>query len=388
MRNEERSIESAEARYRLIAEHSRDLVTVVGTDQFVRYVSPSVRSMLGVDPETAQRLGIMHFVHPDDRVTVRTAAARLFAGESESERSPGFRLVRADGTVRWCESDASSIRDASGQLQGVVVATRDITERHHFLSRVARAARMEALTRMARGVVHDAGNVMQTVVGALDAAADVVPIDSPVHAELERAHAAMERLSILLRHLASFGGSPPRRDGEARTAVDRLLQRGESAMRRLLGPRHTLRLALGAPGMETALDEAALENLTLSLIDRARASLDGAADPAGTLCIRTERALLERPLMHPFDVIPAGEWIVVQVEDSALPSVPESSGHLFDPYFAGEELGDSSGLALAAAYGYLRSSGAHLLVEESALGGTCVRMFLPKAPPSNGGVVP
>ena len=93
------------------------------------YVSPQIETLLGfpaerwvAEPELwAERL------HPDDRELVLMEEMRTFQHEVEFDRE--YRLIAADGSVKWVWERDTIVRDVAGrplQTEGVMV---DITER-------------------------------------------------------------------------------------------------------------------------------------------------------------------------------------------------------------------------------------------------------------------
>jgi PAS domain S-box-containing protein len=74
-----------------------------------------------------QPLQFLQMVHPDDRARLDAEVARVLAqgGDYEAE----FRIVRADGEVRWLVSRGRVMADAEGRSSRVVGVNFDISER-------------------------------------------------------------------------------------------------------------------------------------------------------------------------------------------------------------------------------------------------------------------
>lgn len=116
-----------EHRFRSLVQNTNDLISILGADGTVRYVTPSVKQLLGFDPDEFVGKTAREFVHPDDIEHVATALA---AGMKASGRSASsqFRILHRDGTYRWVEA---TVTDALNEdaIQGVIVNARDVTER-------------------------------------------------------------------------------------------------------------------------------------------------------------------------------------------------------------------------------------------------------------------
>lgn len=122
-----RKVAESENLYRLLADYASDVIVRIANDGTRRYVSPSVREMLGWTPEefAVQR---SELIHPDDRERVLAVLTQLRAtGRSERVR---YRVRNRAGEYRWLEAVGrlAPSPDHSGDVE-IVYAARDITER-------------------------------------------------------------------------------------------------------------------------------------------------------------------------------------------------------------------------------------------------------------------
>ncbi|WP_247894215.1 hybrid sensor histidine kinase/response regulator [Azospirillum sp. B510] len=142
----ERRLGESEARYRLLADNATDMILELKADGSVRYLSPSVRDILGHDPAEIVGHSPANLLHPDDL----DAAALAFAGLKSGSPTVTFthRLRHRDGHYLWVES---SMRPAVGSDGGFVVigVVRDVTERKRYEGELSAArAEAEAATRV------------------------------------------------------------------------------------------------------------------------------------------------------------------------------------------------------------------------------------------------
>ncbi len=115
-----------EARYRFVADHTHDLISVHALDGTASYISPSASRVLGIAPEQAVGTWAGDRCHPDDRERVRRAFE--FAATGEDEVIIAYRVVR-ENEWRWLESNLSPMRTADGEVLAIVASSRDITAR-------------------------------------------------------------------------------------------------------------------------------------------------------------------------------------------------------------------------------------------------------------------
>ncbi len=134
-----------EAEFRLLAEHSGDFLSRHdGRGRFL-YASPACEALLGVRPEqlvgrTAAEAGLL------SQRSDGSAAAAAFSEGRDDGTTVVFRIVRADGEVRWLETAARAVPHRDGQAREIVAVTRDVSDRKRAEDELARQALHDTLT--------------------------------------------------------------------------------------------------------------------------------------------------------------------------------------------------------------------------------------------------
>jgi diguanylate cyclase (GGDEF)-like protein/PAS domain S-box-containing protein len=140
-----------QARYRALAEHSSDLVGIIGPDGTVLYVSASVERLLGWHPEEVVGRPLVDFVHTPTAGSVAEMLGRLREGVDRAAADPAegltlnTRLLHANGTWRDYEVIATDYAD-NPSIGGFVVNGRDVTERRQADLRLRHASLHDTLT--------------------------------------------------------------------------------------------------------------------------------------------------------------------------------------------------------------------------------------------------
>jgi diguanylate cyclase (GGDEF)-like protein/PAS domain S-box-containing protein len=132
------------AKFATMVHHSPDVMIIFGDDLEMKYLSAAA----GQFGWTLAELGsVFDVIHPDDRAQVTHELGRVFDGTSEPGRMVTFRVSTRSGEYRYLESRAIDLRD-DPNVAGVVVNTRDVTERVLQSDRLAHAARHDYLTEL------------------------------------------------------------------------------------------------------------------------------------------------------------------------------------------------------------------------------------------------
>ncbi|TYO64256.1 diguanylate cyclase [Bradyrhizobium hipponense] len=121
----EQSLREREARFRLLADNIADIVIVMDRKGYLRYVSPSVVTVLGKTEDDFLRRLCFEVVHEDDREKVLAAGSEL-QGPMAS-RSVRFRVQRGDGATAWLEANFKLAEISSGSELEIVGVLRDVT---------------------------------------------------------------------------------------------------------------------------------------------------------------------------------------------------------------------------------------------------------------------
>jgi diguanylate cyclase (GGDEF)-like protein/PAS domain S-box-containing protein len=119
-----KQVRTSESLYRLLAEHSRDLVVRLHPDGKRPYVSTSSVAMLGWTPDEMAYIR-PELLHPDDRERVQGEITRLFRDGGTLVTT--YRYLHKDGHYVWLE--ASGQRVDTVDPPEIVYAARDVTAR-------------------------------------------------------------------------------------------------------------------------------------------------------------------------------------------------------------------------------------------------------------------
>ncbi len=127
---------ASEANFRVLAENASSIVTQTDRQGHLVWVSPSVRQLLGWDPEALQGLGLDDVAHPDDREVVHAAYEQVSGGV---ESSFEFRARTPDGRYRWFTVLLRPTFDKAGNINGRVAGWRDTDTEHRTREELARS---------------------------------------------------------------------------------------------------------------------------------------------------------------------------------------------------------------------------------------------------------
>ncbi len=129
-------------RLQALVGNASDVVSVVDARGEFTYVSPSADWVLGYPPQELVGTALLDLLHPEDVAAAQGHVVALFGGAAAPVVT---RLRNRDGTYRWCETVSSDLRD-DPSVTGVVLSTRDVSERRGLEEDLRRAAFHDHLT--------------------------------------------------------------------------------------------------------------------------------------------------------------------------------------------------------------------------------------------------
>ncbi len=129
----EASIAESEARYRLLAENTSDVIVLAPVEGRSRYVSGAIKNLLGYTPEEALASSLDAFTHPDDLALVHQAFRSVRVDGPLAAIEHRFR--HKNGSEVWVEARLRAIQAPDGEVM-VISSIRDITKRRRAEQRL------------------------------------------------------------------------------------------------------------------------------------------------------------------------------------------------------------------------------------------------------------
>jgi len=129
------SLRESESKYRMLADNVNDVVFVLDMNLNYTYISPSVETMRGYNPQELLNQPAIDLLTADSRDLIIRTMAKVMEAEKSAyrdikiSRTLQLEMLRKDGTTLWTEVKLSFFRDENQQPMGIFGVSRDITER-------------------------------------------------------------------------------------------------------------------------------------------------------------------------------------------------------------------------------------------------------------------
>ena len=132
------ALEQSETRFRSLVQNLSDAITVLSETGTILYETITVERMSGFSVNRRHGKAIFEFLHPDDIAKVKAVSKRVLAHPGREEKVE-FRHRHVNG--RWLELEAIAANYLHvPTIRGIVVTSRDISERKRIGAEFARLA--------------------------------------------------------------------------------------------------------------------------------------------------------------------------------------------------------------------------------------------------------
>jgi diguanylate cyclase (GGDEF)-like protein/PAS domain S-box-containing protein len=138
----------SEARFGSLVQHSSDLITVLGPQGEIAYQSPSIERVLGYTPEQVGGRRFEELVEAGDRERLARLVASGVADDADHVQAIECVLIHRDGGTRQFEILITNLLDDE-HVGGIVLNSRDVSERKVFEEQLAHQAFHDGVTGLA-----------------------------------------------------------------------------------------------------------------------------------------------------------------------------------------------------------------------------------------------
>jgi signal transduction histidine kinase len=234
---------------------------------------------------------------------------------------------------------------------------------------LARVQKLDAVGRMAAGIVHDFRNLL----GAMASGARLIrrrAADDALAPILDEMDAAVERGATLASKLLTVS----RQQDLALEVVDvnQLLSALWPLMRSAGGARVRLRLELAPEVWPCRLDRAQFDCALLNLIINARDAMPNGGEVRLATANVSRRAGTGRATRR------VGDYVRITVADTGQGMTPEVAQRALEPFYTTKGA-SGTGLGLSQVYGLVRQVGGDMHVQSEPGVGTTIELFLPRS---------
>jgi len=287
-------------------------------------------------------------------------------------------LVHEGQSERTVTVRGETLRTSAGDLLGILVVIRDITQQEQMEEELLKVRKLESIGLLAGGIAHDFNNILTGIITNLFMARMSVYQNEEACQLIADAEKAAFKATRLTKQLLTFSqaGAPVKEH----IIVSQLVE--ETVGFSLSGSNVDYKLHFEDDLWTVEVDKGQIDQVLNNLvINAAQAMSDG-----GTVTIAAENYILDNETVSDNALVKGkdlpladGNYVRIMVRDEG-PGIPRKHiGKIFDPYFTTKQ--DCTGLGLTTAYSIIKKHSGHIEVESQFGTGAVFYCYLPAVLP-------
>jgi two-component system NtrC family sensor kinase len=300
--------------------------------------------------------------HPEDLPAVLSLYKDILAGQ-QTFASLEIRVRHKLGDWRRIRFNFSPLSDEKGDIEGVVLSGRDVTDLKRLEEQLIQAEKLAAMGQMLAGVAHELNNPLTAILGVTELLRERGGIDDPTKRQLDLTHRQARRAARIVQNLLEFSrpASPQKKALDVNNLLERTLQLHEHSLRR-----NNIQVDFHPPSDLPGVigDANQLIQVLLNLVTNAEQAIREVRD-TGRIQLRAGRN---------------GNQVMITVQDDGVGIRPEALPRIFDPFYTTKRPGGGTGLGLSICMSIIREHGGNIEAETLPAGGSAFTIYLPIAP--------
>jgi PAS domain S-box-containing protein len=343
-----------------------DAVMATDATGRITQMNPVAEQLTGWQLEEARGKLLTEVLHmfPDGNPQEMDNPVEILSKGEIMDLSNHTVLASRDSRQYRIARSGSPIKNSRGEILGVVLVFRDITQEHKLQEELLTVQKLKSVGTLAGGIAHDFNNILTAIFGNIELALHILPKEHEARSILKDADQALLKAKSLTHQLLTFakGGSPILGVVNLRETVQK------SVHFNLSGSNVKAHLNLPAALWQAKADQDQIHQVLANLTRNACQAMP----QGGTLDIAGENIQDLQDSLRPHLT---GDFIKLTIRDNG-PGIPaQNLERIFDPYFSTKP--GSSGLGLAIVHSIIDKHRGHIGVDSSPGIGTTFTVLLP-----------
>jgi len=335
------------------------------------WANPAYIHAMGYSEEELVGTHALSEIHPDDRERTTEALNLALQGATQMVE---YRMQQKDGGWLSLESEMSAVLNPEGQVESVVLLSKDLTENKKLTEALALASTQATAAALAEGMARDFDQILTNVVGNLTIAKNLNGPHNAIAVRLNEMERSLQRARDLIEQMFSI--TPEQSQPKVRIALEPAVQEAVATVVRGTMVRAEYLFPRNLPEIE--VDQEAFSHAIRNIVTNSVQAMD-----KGVVRFSAENIPHSQFSYRPDLPLKAGDYICLHIQDQGSGISEKALPRVFEPYFTTRS--GSQGLGLTTALSSVQRMGGTILIDSTPGVGTTVSVYLPIA---SGGASP
>ncbi len=358
----------AEQRALRLFENAPVGIAMVATDGTLNVCNQAFQDMMGQSLSDMRGSSLIQLVQEESQEQLGPRIDAVLNGERPDTPIDIVPAASPDNVI-----SVFANRVGTGPADGTIVLhCLDSTAQRNLEIQFGQSQKMQAVGQLAGGIAHDFNNLLTAMIGFCDLLLLRHRPGEQSFADIMQIKQNANRAADLVRQLLAFS--------RQQTLKPKMLNMTDvlsdlsHLLKRLVGASVELDVMHGRDLGTVHADRGQLEQVIINLVVNAR----DAMPEGGMVEIRTRILRNGAPAAIGAEVLPEGEWTVIDVVDRGMGIAHENLDRIFEPFFSTKDVGSGTGLGLSTVYGIVKQFDGFIAVDSKVDEGTTFSVFLPR----------
>lgn len=372
----EEKLRKSESRYRAVVEDQTELISRYDADGKMTFVNAAYCRFYG---KTANEMLGEFWISKLPEAVQDLLITRLDALTPENPTATYEYSTIRNGKTYWIEWTYRAIYDKDNKLVEYQSVGNDITarkqaeeEKEKIQQQFLQSQKMEMIGRLAGGIAHDFNNLLTAINGYAEMALKKVDSQDKVFNDIQVILRSGEKAARLTQQLLGF--SRQQVVNLKPINLDSSIIEMEQMLNHLIGEDIKLIQRTADSGNLVEADQGQIEQILVNLVVNARDAIAG----KGRIEVSTASQKVTGELNAIGRMVPAGDYVVLSVQDTGSGIPAEIQTKIFDPFFTTKEIGKGTGLGLATVISIVEQNRGYLTLQTEVGKGTTFSIYLPQ----------
>ncbi len=324
------------------------------------------------DAQGKKLADVFHIINEKSRKPCENPIKQVLHTRRIVELSKDTVLVSRNGIERMIADSGAPIVQKDGDIIGVVLVFRDITNQITLENELRQAQKMEAIGNLAGGIAHEFNNVLSIIIGNTELAIDDLEPGHTVRENLREIKAAGGRAKEVVGQLLNFS----RKMGIRRDPVNlgEVVAESLKLLKASLPANIKIEKQVSVDLDSVMADTTQLHQLLINLCNNAAHAM---APAGGVITISLTNANWKTAIQSPPHGLTAGRYVKLSVYDTGHGIPKNLIDRIFDPYFTTKKVGEGTGMGLAVVHGIVKAHKGSVFVTSEPEQGTLFDIYFP-----------
>lgn len=344
------SLRNSEKKYRLLAEHSSDMIMLHDVNGFYQYISPSFKTILGYEPSQLIGASPYDFIHPEDVQIVRNH--HLLVTSKTIMPLVSYRVRRSDQSYIWVETSIKGVFDEeTGEVTELISVSRDIQQRIETHELLRKSERLAVVGRMAAAVAHEIRNPLTPIKGFITLLSKTKEYNP---AFIEVILSEIRRIETIISEFLAM--AKPNNQKKSVIQIAQLVEQVVNLIQTEALMENKQITVQMEPIPPIVGDENSLKQVFLNVLRNALESLEELGTTAITVFIEEG-------------------FVCIKIQDNGYGISQERLARIGEPFYSTKEKG--TGLGLMTSFSIIENHHGTMDIESKEGEGTIVKIYLP-----------